>query len=149
MCGCVWGVRERQRECVCMCMCFCVCVRECVCPCVFACVRICSHVFARFRKCSRVSVCAKFAPFHRHEFVKCFHILLSRCTNFVSFHNLFSVSPPSLSQFHLFLGFTCHNFVKFVIFYSHGRPILYHFTYFYRFTAMTLSISCIFSIYML
>ena len=116
-----------------MCVYVCLCVRErvCVCPCVFACVRIYSHVFARFRKWScvlRVSVCANFVPFHRHGFVKFFHILLNRCTNFVSFHNCFNVSLPSLCQFHLFLGFTCHNFVKFVIFYSHGAPTLYHFT---------------------
>ena len=93
-------------------------------------VRICSHVPVSVRGCSRMSVCANFVPFHRHDFVKFSHILLSRCTNFESFHNCFSVSPPSLCQFHLFLGFTCHNFVKFVIFYSHCAPTLNHFTYF-------------------
>ena len=37
-------------------------------------VRKCSHVSVSGRVCSRVSVCAKFVPFHRHDFVKFFHI---------------------------------------------------------------------------
>ena len=126
-------------------MCVCVCVR--VYSRVSVYVRMCSHVSVSVRVCSRVCVCSNFVPFHRHDFVKLFHILLSRCTNFVSFH-FFSVSPPSLCQFHLFLRFTCHNFVKFVIFYSHGAPTLYHFTtFFHRFTAITLSILRVFSVY--
>ena len=75
--------------------------------------RTCSHVAVSVRVCSRVSVCANFVPFHRH----------------ISFHNFFSISPPYLCQFHIFLGFTCHNIVKFVIFDLHGAPTLYHFTY--------------------
>ena len=68
-------------------------------------VRMCSHVSVSIRVCSRVSVCANVVPFHSNDFVKFFHISLSRCTNFVSFHNFFSVSPPPLCQFHLFLAF--------------------------------------------
>ena len=67
---------------------------------------------------------ATFSAFHRHHFVNftCFlclhaitlssfsHFANSMC-NFVPFRNFFSVSPPSLCQFYVFLVFTCHYFM--------------------------------------
>ena len=118
VCSCVFAracVCVRARGCVCMCSRVPVSVR--VWLRVSVNVRICSHVSVSVRVCSRVSVCTNLVPFHRDDIVNCFHILLTRCANSVPFRNFFSVSPPSLCQFYVFLVFTCHNFVKFFILY--------------------------------